>query len=134
MAFERPMRIRTAPIEAIFPYTLNNKHYPYPTDQDFQSLAIEAVTVHFNDGTRLVEILLPRYLRYFGKDPHKPSIKHYEGGIRLPNRSLALLLRLSYDVDTAVLDGYVDYSKDPYAAHIDYVELEYSVAFRFPKD
>ena len=127
--FKRGTRLLTAPIEAAFPYTLSVK-YPYPAG-DFKSLAIENIIVHFTDGTPMVEVPFPRSMRYFGKDNHHPNLRRFDSGIRFPDDVLkrCLNFHLSYDIDKHVIDGYVDYLPSAHDSKIDFIELEYAIAF-----
>jgi len=131
-AFQRGIRLFTAPIEANFPTTLS-EHYPYPDDQAFQSLAVERIYVHFTDDTPLLELTFPKGMRAFGKgDGKHPHLRYFDSGLRFPATDpwRCLHFHLSYDSVTHVLDGYVDYLPSPTASKIDSIELEYCLSFK----
>ncbi len=87
--------------------------------------------VHFTDGTPMLEVEFPRGMRYFGKDTYKPTFRRFDSGIRFPLKDpkRCLNFHLSYDIEAHVIDGFVDYLPNAIDSKIDYIELEYAIAF-----
>lgn len=134
MGFERNVRLFTKPHEAIFPLELS-KIYPYPKDQEFKSLAIETIHIHFSHGKPMLEIQFPKGMRTFAASTGKPTQKRFDSGIRLPapKQTHALNFHLSYDIPERLIDGYVDYYPTPEATGISHIELSFVVTFS-PKE
>jgi hypothetical protein len=134
-SFQRGVRILTPPIEAIFPYRLSDK-FEYPTTQEFKSLLVEKISIHFIDGRPMIEVEFPKLMRSFSKVHGHPHLRRFDAGVRLPydEGKPALNFHLEYDIDKHVIDGYVDYCPTPEATHIDFIELEYAILFSPTKD
>jgi hypothetical protein len=140
--FQRGVRILTPPIEALFPYTLSEK-FPYPEKQEFKTLLVERVNIHYTDGRTMVEVEFPKTMRSFSKAQGPAHLRRFDAGMRLPCKGAArgtdveenaLNFHLEYDIDKHVINGYVDYYPSPEATHVDFIELEYAILFSPTKD
>jgi hypothetical protein len=132
MGFERNVRIFTKPHEAVFPLDLS-KIYPYPADQHFKSLSVEAIHVHFTDGRPMQSMQMPKGMRSFAKGQHAHD-KRYDAGLRFPDSEHAVVCHLSYDIAKHLIDGFVDYTPSPEVTKVSHVELEYVITFSPEKD
>lgn len=134
MGFERNVRLFTKPHEAVFPLNLS-KTYPYPQDQEFKSLVVETIYVHFMHGAPMHTLQFPKGMRSFASVTGKPAHKRFDAGLRLglAAPTHALNFHLSYDIHERLIDGYVDYYPNPEATQISHIELDFVVTFS-PKD